>query len=91
MRLSNVRPNLWHNLKLRFEGSTITAFVDGKQVLSANDTLYPRGMAGLLAGQEGRKVSMPYYDNVMIKGIGAPEPRAATIARERPPIYGAGR
>ncbi len=91
VRLSNVEQNQWHNLKLHFQGSTVTAFVDGKQVLSVNDTLYARGMAGLLAGQEGRKVSMPYYDNVMIKGIGAPEPKPATIAREQPPIYGAGR
>ena len=53
-QVPNVGPKQWHNLKLRFEGSVITAFVDGTQVLTTSDGTYAQGMAGLRAGS-GKK------------------------------------
>lgn len=89
VRLPNVGPGRWHNLKLRFEGSNITGLFDGKPALSANDALYPRGMTGLLAGGEKTKLSTPYFDNVLIKALKAPVPKPSSAARGQSPIYAA--
>jgi galactosylceramidase len=87
VRLPNISPGQWHNLKLRFAGSTITGLVDDKPVLSATDTLYSHGMAGLLAGGEGKKFSTPYYDNILVNGINAPAPKPASALPGQFPIY----
>ena len=71
-QLSNISSNQWHKLKLRFEGSTITGLVDEKPVITATDPLYSHGMAGLMAGGDSKKLSMPYFDNILIKPIHAP-------------------
>ncbi|MCU7550429.1 hypothetical protein OCK74_15010 [Chitinophagaceae bacterium LB-8] len=42
---------------LSFEGSIITGLVNGKPVTKATDTLYARGMAGLMAGGGTKKLS----------------------------------
>ncbi|HEX6625889.1 MAG TPA: hypothetical protein VF064_19390, partial [Pyrinomonadaceae bacterium] len=86
-RLPNVGPGRWHNLKLRFEGSAITGLVDGTTVLSATDALYERGMAGLLAGGEKAKLSTPYFDNLLIKGVNAAVPKPSRAAPGQSPIY----
>jgi galactosylceramidase len=65
-RIPGIHAKEWHKLKLRFNGSTITGFVDGKTVLRATDTLYSRGMVGLMTGG-GKKLSMPYFDNLLIR------------------------
>ena len=87
VQLPNVSPNQWHNLKLRFEGSTITGLVDEKAVLSATNNLYARGMVGLLVSQNAYRISTPYFDNVLIKGVNAsvPQPSAATPGQT--PLY----
>lgn len=87
VQLANIGSNQWHNLKLRFEGSTITALVDEKSVLSATYPLYSRGMAGLMAGGERKKLSTPYFDNVLIKAINAPRPKPSVLAPGQLPIY----
>jgi galactosylceramidase len=89
VQLLDIGPDQWHNLKLRFDGSTITGLVDEKKlVLSATDTLYSRGMAGLMAGQEDHKISTPYFDNVLIKEINAPVAEPSSAAPGQAPIYG---
>lgn len=40
---------------------------DGTRSLSARDSLYPKGMAGLLAGQNESRVDMPYDNNLVIQ------------------------
>ena len=65
-RIPGIHAKEWHKLKLRFDGSTITGFVDGKPVLRATDTLYSRGMVGLMTGG-GKKLSMSYFDNLLIR------------------------
>ncbi|MGC3991742.1 MAG: hypothetical protein QM796_19025 [Chthoniobacteraceae bacterium] len=89
--LPNIAPNQWHNLKLRFEGTTITGFVDGRQVLTATDNVYARGMAGLRAGTDKKKLSTPYYDNLLIKALGAPMPKPTTPNPGQSPIYASAR
>jgi galactosylceramidase len=74
IQLSNISHSQWHNLKLQFEGSVISAFVDEKQVLQVTDSLYTQGMAGLIAGG-GKKLSTPFYDNLLIKGRNTPVPK----------------
>jgi hypothetical protein len=86
-RIDNIGPNEWHNVKLRFEGSTISAWVDGKSVLSANDPLYPAGMVGLMAGGEKTKLSTPYFDNLTIKALGAPAPQPTPADANFTPVY----
>lgn len=66
-QIEGISAGTWHNLKLRFHGSQIDGFVDGKQVLSVTNSLYGHGMAGLLAIKFKNKVSTPYFDNLQIK------------------------
>lgn len=87
IKLSHTGPNQWHNLKLRFEGATITGLVDGKLVLKVTDSLYSRGMAGLMAGGGNKKLSMPFFDNVLIKGVNMPVPKPSLAAQGQTPIY----
>jgi len=85
--LPHVSANQWHNLKLRFNGSTLTGLVDGQPVLSATNSLYSHGMVGLLAGAEQKKLSTPYFDNVMVKNPNDPAPAPASAAPGQSPIY----
>jgi len=78
----------WHQLKLRFAGTTLTGLVDGKVVLTVNDSLYPRGMVGLMAGPMDKgRFSMPWYDNLVINSTGGTPPQPATAASGQTPIY----
>jgi galactosylceramidase len=87
IHLPGISANQWHNLKLRFEGSTITGLVDEKPVLSATNGLYARGMAGLMAGSGEKKLSTPYFDNVLINGVNAPAPAPSLTTAGQSPIY----
>ena len=86
--LPKIGPARWHRLGLRFEGDKLTALVDGEAVFTVTDGLYERGMAGLLAAKdEKNRLSTPYYDNLVIKAIGAPDPAPSAASRRQRPIY----
>jgi len=87
VQIPNIGANQWHNLKLRFAGTNITALVDDKQVLTVSDPLYSHGMAGLRAGSGKKNLSTPYFDNVLIKGIGSPAPQATKALPGQAAIY----
>jgi galactosylceramidase len=87
-KLAGIAPNQWHNVKLRFEGATITALVDGTPALSVTDRLYSRGMAGLLAANANKKISTPYVDNLLINRANGPLPEATPPMPGQAPIYG---
>lgn len=87
VQLPDIRSNQWYNLMLRFEGVIITALVDGKPVLKVEDKLYPQGMAGLLAGQDKRRVSTPWFDNLGIKPVGATWPKPTKFSADQQPLY----
>ena len=86
-QIPNIGPNQWHNLKLRFEGDGIMALVDDKPMLTATDTLYSHGMAGLRAGSGKTKLGTPYFDNVLIKAANAPTPKPTSATPGQSPIY----
>jgi galactosylceramidase len=84
-KVAGFAPGQWHRLRLRFEGSAITAFIDDRPVLDVRDSLYASGMAGLLAARDGDRLSTPFFDEVVIKPIGQPDPAPpSAIAREKP-------
>lgn len=86
-QLSAIAAGQWHTLTLRFEGSTISALVDGTPRLNATDTQYGAGMAGILAGVHGQQVSMPWFDNLLVKRVGASTPAPATVIPGQRAIY----
>ena len=87
VQVSNISSNQWHNLKLRFEGNTITGLVDDKTVLTATDPLYSYGMAGLRAGSGRKNLSTPYFDNLLIQGLNDPTPKPTPAVSGQSPIY----
>ena len=68
-QVEGIAPCHWYNLRLRFEGDTITGFVDGKQVVQAKSDRYPKGMVGLMAPMQQQRISTPYFDNLKIVPI----------------------
>src|SRR5262249_38630135 len=46
-----VTPNVWYTVKLRIVGSTLTMFLDGVQMLTAQDTMYTAGKIGVASHQ----------------------------------------
>ena len=77
----------WHTLKLRFEGTTIRGYVDGKQVVQADDALYGHGMAGLLAGPTASGLSMPYFDDVVVNRVDGAAPAETKALPGQLPLY----
>ena len=69
-KIQNVAACQWHNLRLCFEGDRLTGFVDGRQVVQAISDHYGKGMAGLIAPLQERRVSTPYFDNLKITPLG---------------------
>ncbi|KAA6460456.1 galactosylceramidase [Acidobacteria bacterium AB60] len=87
-QVPSLRPGEWHHLKLRLQGNSISGEVDGKAAGSATDSTYLRGVAGLVAGRSPQRLSMPYYDNLLINRLGAPRPTPFSPAPGQWPIYG---
>ena len=52
----------WHRLALRFDGSSITAIIDGAAVKSIRDETFRAGMAGLGSGWNNAR-----YDNFSVR------------------------
>ena len=53
----------WHNLRLDLHGSTISGYVDGKQICSLVDTNYTSGLVGL-----GSDYNFAQFSNLAIQG-----------------------
>ncbi|HEY7176834.1 MAG TPA: galactosylceramidase, partial [Micromonosporaceae bacterium] len=60
--------NTWHTLSVSFQGSTITARIDGATAGTATDTTYPAGQIGL--GVNGYRTEQ--FDNLSVTPIGTP-------------------
>lgn len=86
-QLTGIHAGTWHSLKLVFNGSIITGAVDGRPVLTATDSLYPTGMAGLIAGRNGNALSTPFYDNLLIQKQNGPVPPPSSALPGQTPIY----
>lgn len=85
-RVPGAAQGQWRRLTLRFEGRSLSGLVDGKLMLRAENGLYGAGMAGLLAGAEQKRLSMPWYDNLVVNAVGAPAP-SPTAPRAPSPLY----
>jgi galactosylceramidase len=79
--------NQWHNLKLQFSGTNITAFVDQKQVLTAGDGTYVNGMAGLVTGGQGNARNSALFDNLIINTVNGPKPKPTVFPQDEHPMY----
>ena len=82
----NFDDHQWHNLKLKFAGSTLTGFLDGAQVLCATNSLFSHGTAGLVTG-DSRTRNTACFDNLLINAAGATTPKPTVFASEQSPIY----
>jgi galactosylceramidase len=76
----------WHNVKLRFVGTTITGFVDGVQILTTSDTRFSHGMAGLITG-DSKTRNTACFDNLLVNAVGAATPEPTVLALKLSPIY----
>lgn len=86
--LPQIRPGEWHTLRLKFEGTSLTGFVDDVAVVQASDALYDRGMAGLFAGaQADNRLSRPFYDDFVVKPLAAATPAETSPSPSQTPIY----
>jgi len=82
----NVAANQWHNLKLQMDGDVFTGLVDGTPVLTATNSVYPRGVAGLITGDTRARYTA-YFDNLLINQVGAPTPKPTKFDKTRRPMY----
>ncbi len=76
----------WHNVKLQFAGTAITGFVDGAQVLSATNSVFSHGMAGLVTG-DSKTRNTACFDNLLINAVGTATPKPTTFSKKQMPIY----
>jgi len=86
-RLAGMSSGRWHKLKLEMRGSTLSGFIDGRLILTGSDTLYPSGMAGLLAGAGEKAVSTPFFDDIQLTAVGGLVPKAVQSKVTVTPIY----
>ena len=77
----------WHNLKLQFNGSTISGFIENKRVFSTTNSSYSSGMAGLVtAGPNGVRCTA-LFDNLIINTLNGPKPRPTVFSQDATPPY----
>ena len=77
----------WHNLRLRFIGDQITGYIDDKEVLSATSDHYKKGMAGLIAPLQKKRVCTPYFDNLSITPLGSSKATQPLDTKDHRPLY----
>ena len=75
---------------MRFEGDKLTGSIDGREVVSATSSQYPRGMAGLMAPLKGKYVCTPYFDNLRITPLGRTAPTRTVTKKGIRPLYPSG-
>jgi len=86
-QVAGIAAGQWHRLKLRFQATRLTGFIDGKAVLTAEDATYGKGMAGLLVGTDGKRFSMPWFDNVLLNRPDGATPQPTPMLPGQQPMY----
>ena len=89
-KLVDFKAEQWHNLKLRFAGTKISALVDEVEVVSATDSTYASGLAGLVTGGEKNARNTALFDDLVINAIGAPKPDPTSVLQAVIPMYQSG-
>ena len=77
----------WHNVKLRFQGSTITGFIENKQVCSVSNTTYTKGMVGLVTGDPSGTRNTAMFDNLLVNTVNGAVPQPTVFAQDSTPPY----
>lgn len=87
--VANWTANQWHNVKLRFVGKKITGYVDGVQVVAAEDGEFSSGVAGLATGgAKGRNSrNTALFDNLIISPPDATNLSPTVFPQDAYPIY----
>ena len=78
--------NPWHNLKLRFQGATITGFVEGNKVCNITNTTYSHGMVGFITG-DLTTYNTAMFDNLLVNTVGGAVPQPTIFAQDATPAY----
>ncbi len=86
-KAANIAANRWNTLTLRFSGTTITGFVNKKQVITVTDSTFSEGMVGLVTGSKDRTSNVALFDNLMINLIKENHPSPTTYSEKVFPIY----
>ncbi len=86
-KISNIAADQWHTLMLSFSGSAIEGFVDKIQVLSAVDSTFSEGMAGLVTGSKDKTKNIAWFDNLVIKSPKGEIPSPADFSEKVVPMY----
>src|SRR5674476_95562 len=86
-KATKIVANQWHNLMLRFSGSTITCFVDKVQVLTATDPTFSEGMVGLVSGSINKKSNNALFDNLLIKPLNGTSSAPTVFSEKIYPMY----
>jgi galactosylceramidase len=76
----------WHNLKLRFSGTTITGFVEGNQVCNITNSTYSHGMVGFITG-DLVTYNTAMFDNLLVNTVGGAVPQPTFFAQDATPAY----
>lgn len=77
----------WHNVKLRFQGSAITGFIENKQVTSVNNTSHTRGMVALYTGDPNGTWNTAMFDNLLVNTVGGSVPNPTVFPQDSTPPY----
>jgi len=77
----------WHNVKLQFAGTTITALLDDAQVASVTDATHRTGMVGLFTGAGGNDRNTALFDNLIVRPVGSPAPAPTAFPATLTPMY----
>jgi len=86
-KASNIAPNQWHTLMLVFSGSTIRGFVDRIPILTATDSTFSEGMAGLVAGSANKAKNIALFDNLVVQSPGQTLPIPSVFSEKVHPMY----
>jgi galactosylceramidase len=81
------KPDGWHNLMLRFEGSKITLLVDGVATITAQDQEFSHGLAGLITGGDGDARNSALFDNLLINRVNGGAVLPTVFAQDADPMY----
>jgi galactosylceramidase len=84
----NWKRDQWRNVKLQFRGSSIIGFVDGIEVIRAEDKSFDHGLAGLITGGEGSARNTAMFDDLIINRVDGDKPSPTIFPVENNPIYG---
>jgi len=79
--------NTWHNVKLQLNGTTLTGFIENKQVTSVQSSSSTYGVAGLCTGSTNDTRNTACFDNLLINTVNGAVPSPTTFVQDATPPY----